>query len=120
MGTAYKYGLNPFGDYLVLSLVNNIDISEKRFKNEINSNFSYILENVLDNPEDVLYLDFKIQKKKDYYKLIGKNAISSIWLSGILPTDIETVLNDNRFIIGDKEYCYNKKTSELKYKLIKN
>lgn len=120
MGTAYKYGTNPFRDYLVMSLVHGIDVSEKRFKSEISETFSYILQNVLNDPEDVLYLDFKIQKKKGYYKVFGKNAISSIWLSGILPTDIETVLNDNRFIIGDKEYCYDKKTSELKYKLIKN
>ena len=29
-------------------------------------------------------------------------------------------MEDSRFIIGDKEYSYDKKTNELKYKLVKN
>lgn len=120
MGSTYKFYENPFRDYLVMSLVHGIDVSEKRFKNEIDNTFAYILENVLNDPKDVLYLDFKIQKKKNYYKIIGKNAISSIWLSGILPRDVDTVMEDNKFIIGDKEYSYDKKTNELKYKLVKN
>ena len=61
-----------------------------------------------------------IDKLSSFFNIIGKNAISSIWLSGILPRDVDTVMEDNKFIIGDKEYSYNKKTNELKYKLVKN
>jgi hypothetical protein len=113
MGSPYKYGRNPFQDFLLKTIEFDIDISDKKLKNEINSTFTYILENVLDNEKDALLLDFEIINVDNYFKIIGKNAVSALWLSGILVDNAELVMKNNTFIIGSKKYYYNNKTHEL-------
>jgi hypothetical protein len=120
MANLYSWGSNPFRDYLLNSLLVDIDISNKQTKRDINSAFKYILQNVLINPNDAVYLDFNITKKDDYFKLMGKNAVSALWFSGIFPSDATPIMKSNVFIIGNRKYEYNKKTKELTFKIIQN
>jgi hypothetical protein len=69
----------------------------------------------------LIYLDFDIIKNDGgSYNIIGKNAISALWLSGIIPIDVQAILDNNKFIIDDVKYTYNKKTNKLTYKIIDN
>lgn len=120
MGRSYEFGYNPFRDFLLISLEYDLDISDKKLKKEIHESFRYILENVLNNPEEVIYLDFEITNNDKYFKLVGKNAITALWLSGIIPSDADNILKSNTFIISDRKYVYNTKKKELTYKLIQN
>ena len=120
MGQIYLWNKNPFRDFLLRSLIYGVDISDKNAKADINNTFNYILENVLKNEEDAVYLDFSITNKNNHFKLTGKNAISALWFSGILPEDTSEIFKQNIFIFGDRKYTYNKKTKELKYIVIQN
>lgn len=120
MATIYRWNKNPFRDFLLQSLIYGFDISDKGMKNEINSSFSYILENVLKDEEDAVYLDFYITNKDNYFKLIGKNAISSLWFSGILPENPSDIFKQDTFIFGNRKYVFNKKTKKLTYTIIQN
>jgi hypothetical protein len=115
MGSEYVDGKNPFRDFLLKSLEFGLDISDKKLKNEISSSFTYILKNVLDNPEDTVYLDFEIINIDNYYKIIGKNALSALWLSGILVDNTAIIMRNNTFVIGNRKYHYDNKTNELTY-----
>jgi len=114
MATKYQWGENPFQDLLINFLLADQDILEKRLKKEINNIFIDFLQNILNDPEDALYLDFDIKKKKDGYKVIGKNFISALWLSGVFISNVEDVFEMNELIIGNVRYTYNKKLFELK------
>ncbi len=116
MGNRYNWLENPFQDYLFKLLMIGVDISSEKHKNEINVAFTYILENYLINKKDVIYLDFEIIGNKDYFKVIGKNSVSALWLCGIVPDDTEFVLRNNSFLIEDLKYVYNQKTCKLTYK----
>jgi len=115
MGSKYKEGKNPFRDFLLKSMEFGLDISDKKLKNEISASFTYILENVLDNPQDALHLDFEIINIDKHFKIIGKNALSALWLSGILVDNSDLIMKNNKFLIGNRMYHYNDKTNELTY-----
>lgn len=116
MANLYNFGYNPFEDYLIRLLMYNTNISDKKLKSEINNIFIHILENILDNENDLVFLDFEIQKTNEYYKVSGKNAISAVWLSGIFPLDVAQYVKENEFNIGDKIFQYNSETYELELK----
>ena len=120
MGSEYIWGRNPFQDFLINSLYLNIDISNKIVKRDIDTAFKYILENLLRNEKEAVYLDFEIINNENYFRVRGKNSISALWLSGFIPNDATLIMKNNTFIIGDKKYQYNKKTKELTCTIIKN
>ena len=120
MATIYRWNKNPFRDFLLQSLIYNIDISDKNLKGDVNNTFNYILENILENEEDAVYLDFNITKKDNYFKLTGKNAISALWFSGILPKNPSEIFKQDTFIFGNRKYTYNKRTKKLTYVIIQN
>jgi len=120
MGSLYKYGSNPFRDFLLDSLFLDVDISTKKTKRDVDRAFKYILGNILINTDEIVYLDFEIIKKDNYYKVHGKNSISALWLSGFFPSDASMIIKSNTFIIGNKKYFFNKKTNELTYTIIHN
>ncbi len=115
MASRYKLGRNPIQDFLMQSIIHGVDLLSKKNKADIYSTIIYILQYMVENPNELIYLDFDIVGDKDNIKLVGNNAISAIWLSGIYPDDIEMILNKSRFKIGDRLYRYNKKTKTLTY-----
>ena len=120
MASLYNWGMNPFQDYLFGLILSDINISDKKNKNDINSTFHYILEGVLENDDEVVFLDYEISKKDNYFKVTGKNIVSALWLSGVFPYDTETILDKNVFVADNVKYQFNRKTKELSIKPIKN
>jgi len=118
MGSGYKTGYNPFQDFLLQLILYGADISNKKMKRDIHSAFSLILQNVLNNPNDVVYLDFDIVSDKNHIKVVGKNAISAFWLSGLFPSNIDYILKNNNIKMGNRIYKYNKKTKLLTYTIV--
>jgi len=114
MGASYEWNENPFQDLLMNLILNDQDISDRKLKKEINGIFIEFLENILNDPKDALYLDFEIINKKNKYSVIGKNFISSLWLSGYFLTNVDEIMASNVFIAGDRKFVYNEKTLELK------
>ena len=121
MASSYKLGNNLVQDFLMQSIIHGVDLLNKKNKADIYSTIVYILQYMLENPKELVYLDFDIVGNKENIKVVGNNSISAIWLSGIFPDDINIVLNKSRFKIGNRLYQYNKKTKTLTYKIdIKN
>lgn len=118
MGNRYALGYNPFRDFLIQSILYGADLSNKEMKGDIHAAFSFILQNVLDNPNGIVYLDFDIVGDKNHIKIVGKNSISALWLSGIFPPNTDFILKNNNFKIGNRLYKYNKKTKALTYTII--
>jgi len=115
MGSKYKWGINPFRDFLIASLLYGADVSDENLIDEIGNTFLLILENVLENENDAVYLDFEIIEENDHIKVVGKNAPTALWLSGLIPKgDVDNLLKHNIFIVKNKKYVFNKKTFELK------
>jgi hypothetical protein len=116
MGSLYSFGYNPFEDYLIQLLIHDVDVSDEKMKPEIHNAFVYILQNIMNNERELIFLDFEIVKTNKYYKILGKNAISALWLSGIFPLDVVQYVEENEFNIGDKLFEYNSETHELQLK----
>lgn len=118
MGNKYVVGYNPFRDFLLQSVMYDVNVTNNSIKNDIREVFVILLERILDNEKDVLYLDFDIIDNNGHIKLIGKNAISALWLSGIFPRNIKEIICSNVFRIDNRQYRYNKKIKVLTYKII--
>jgi hypothetical protein len=120
MANKYEWGLNPIKDYIVQNLIDDIDISKKKNADEIYSNLVIFFRQILEDENDVNHLDFIIKKSKfGDYNIIANNMVTALWFSGILPSDVNVVLNENKFILSGLEYTFNKKTKKLKLKNIK-
>lgn len=118
MGELYEWGENLFQDIIMTSLLSDVDILDVKFKESCLNAFRYFLENYLNNPKDVIYLDFDIINDGVMYKLVGRNMLSALWLSGIHPDNTHTLINEDKCIVDDIEYSYDKKKHELTYKII--
>lgn len=123
MAEKYIFGSNVFQDYLISILLRhdiNIDISTKETKEDLNNVYTFILSSIYQK-SDVVYLDFKIKKKKNNcYKIVGKNFISALWFSGIFPINIDETIYNNFFISDNKRYTYNKKKNKLCCSVLNN
>ena len=113
MGRRYEWGHNPIQDTLLQMIGIGVDISDKQFKEELNRIFELILENLLMNPKDLVYLDFKIKKTDMYFKVTGNNIVSALWLSGILPKNPQAVFDSNQCHANGKTYTFNKRKKIL-------
>jgi hypothetical protein len=113
MGSKYEWGQNPIQDTLLQMIGIGVDVSDKQFKNELNRIFELILENLLMNPKDLVYLDFKIKKTDMYFKVTGNNIVSALWLSGILPKNPQAVLDNNKCHSGGRTYTFDKRKKIL-------
>lgn len=120
MGSLHRWNYNPFHDFLLRSLMFDSNISGAELQSEIHAAFIYFLQNILDNENDVVHLDFKITSKDNYFKIVGKNAITAVWLSGMFPKNSDLILRNNTFVIGKRKYTYNEKTCKLTHIEIKN
>lgn len=113
MASSYMWGQNPVRDTLLQMMAIGVDISDSKFKAELNRIIYHILYNILRNGEDLIYLDFKIKKVDMYYKVIGNNIISALWLSGMIPKNPQAVMDANECHIGDKVYTFDKRKKIL-------
>jgi hypothetical protein len=113
MGSEYVWGQNPMQDSMLQMIALGVDVSDKQFKEELNTIFSLILENFLKNREDLVYLDFKIKKTDTHYQIIGNNIVSALWLSGILPKNPQEVFECNQCYIGNSVYTFDKRKKIL-------
>lgn len=118
MGSKYEWGINPFQDFLFDSVENGVDISDVNMEVDLYVGFSTILKYYKNNETYEKFLDYEIKKDDICFKVVAKNVLTALWLSGILPQNPEDVINNNKFVIGDREYKFNKKTKRLTYKLI--
>lgn len=116
MGNKYIAGINPFQDLLFTSIMYDVDLLNNEVKDDIYDSLVFILENVLDDLDELEYLDYDIIKRNNVVKIIGNNIISALWLSGIIPYDTEKVLNENRFEFNNRIYYYNKTKKKLTWK----
>lgn len=119
MGRTYKWDTNPFQDFLFASMLYGTDIAKKELEVDVYVGFVTILEYFVPNKVDSQYLDYEIINKDGHYKVIGKNILSALWLSGIFPKNPKHVLDTNEFILEDIKYKFNPKTKKLTYRLIK-
>lgn len=120
MASKYVTGYNPVQDFLFQSMLYGVDILDKKNFVDIQSAIVYILQNVLKNENDVIHLDFEIKGNKNYIKLIGKNIITALWLSGVFPQNVDEILNKNKYVIDNISINYNKKTKKLTYTVDNN
>lgn len=120
MGSKYVDGYNPFHDFLFVSLMCGVDIANKEVIREVQSTLSNLLENYLNYEEDVKFLDFKIIKNQGKYRVVGKNIISALWLSGIIPSNTLKVMKENKLVYRDFVYTFNEKKFKLNIKKLKN
>lgn len=120
MANKYEFGDNPIQDFLLQSIIYGLDISKPEFFNDVYSGIAFILSNIIENENNVSYLDFDIINKDGHYKIIGNNVISAMWLSGHYPFNIQHILTNDEFEFNNKLYKFNKKTKKLTHKTIKN
>lgn len=113
MGSEYVWGQNPVRDSMLQMITIGVDISDKQFKREINTIFALIIENFLKNREDMVYLDFKINKNNTHFQIVGNNIVSALWLSGILPKNPQTVYESNECHISNVLYTFDKRKKIL-------
>jgi hypothetical protein len=113
MGSNYAWGVSPIRDTLLQMIGIGVDISDKKFKRELNEIIRIIVDNYVRDKEDLVYLDFKIKKSEEYYQVIGNNIVSALWLSGIIPKNPQAVMDANKCHIADKIYTFDKKKKIL-------
>jgi hypothetical protein len=120
MGNKYEWGTKEIQDMLMQVLSAGADISRKEMKTSINEIISQYLQYYLKNDRDIVYLDFNIRKNDTYYKVVGNNILTALWLSGMFPANTKAVLEKNEYIIDKIKFTYNTKTKILKSEIIKN
>ena len=120
MARTYQWRINPFQDYLFTTILRGVDIADKEYEADIYVAIATILEYITKDKNDVELLDFEIKKKNDYFRVVAKNSVTALWLSGIFPKDPKKVMKTNEFVIDDIKYKYSLKTKKLTYRLIKN
>jgi hypothetical protein len=113
MGSEYKWGDNPIKDMLVKALLLDANISEDESKLDFFNIFSYIIICYLNNPEDIVHLDFEIIGSDGKYVLIGNNLISALWMNWILPKSPRSVVDKNEYNIGNTKYTFDEKNKVL-------
>ena len=118
MGSKYKWGVNQFQDLFFGSLLYDVNISDDNSITDIYVSITTFLEQIIDD-NVIEYLDFEITNKNNYFKIIGNNSITAIWLLGIFPPNPRQVLDTNVYVFKNIKYVYNEKTRKLTYKKIK-
>ena len=119
MASNYEWGINSFQDFLFDSIQNDIDISDDELETDIYIGLTTILEYFKNNKKYEKYLDYEIKKNDICFKIIGKNSLTALWLSGIFPLNPEEVIVGNKFEIGNRLYKFNEKTKRLTFKELK-
>lgn len=120
MAEGYNYGYNILRDYLIELILQNNDISNKKFKKEIIVDIFSILLELGVREKDLTYLEFNIDKCSNIgYIIKPYNIVCALWFIGAFPADCDYVYTNNYAIIKDRKYFFNKKTNKLTWKKIK-
>jgi hypothetical protein len=120
MANRYIMGYNPIQDFLFQSMMYDVNLSNKRKFVDIQSAIVIILQNILDNECDIIHLDLEIRGNKNNVKVIGKNIISALWLSGIFPKNVNDTLKRNEYKIDNIIFKYDSNNHKLTYITIIN
>ena len=119
MGSKYKWNVNPFHDFMLGSILNDVNIAKKEYEPDIYTGLITVL-NYAEVKEDCIpYMDFKIIKRGKRYRVLGKNLLSSLWLSGIFPDNPHHIAKRDEIIIDNVEYKFNNKTNKLTVRKLK-
>ena len=117
MAESYNYGINILRDYLLELLLQNNDISEKKYKAEIEQDILLILYQLGVEENDLSFLEFEIKKHKNIGFIIEPdNIVCALWFIGILPHDCDQVYTNKYAIVDDRKYIFNEKTKKLTWK----
>lgn len=118
MGSLYEFNINPFQDFLFMTLMYGGEIADKSVEEDIYVGFTTILSHILNDENDARFLSYEIRKTKGHYKIIADNMVSALWLSGIFPKNLNFVNEKNRFVLDNIEYKFNPKTKKLTFQSI--
>lgn len=113
MGRTYQTNINPFQDFLLVCMLQDIDLVDDEHKTEIYVSLIKILELFVPNDDYMQYFDLEIRGNDGYYKVVAKNAISALWLSGIFPMSPKNVMDTNEYVFKNTKYKFNPKTNKL-------
>ena len=119
MASDYIWNINPFQDYILASITQGIDVTDKEIESDIFVVFSSMLAYMVGESSGIELLDFEIKKRKDKITVTGKNVLSALWLSGIYPENPRRVMNTNEYKIKNIKYKFNTKTNKLTYRKLK-
>jgi hypothetical protein len=120
MARTYNWGVNVFQDFLFTSMIHGADIAKKELQEDIYASFTNILDYINGNRLDSQHLDFEIREKNGYFKVVGNNLISALWLSGVFPQNPAKVIADNEYVTDDIKYGYKAKKRKLTQKITEN
>lgn len=115
MANKYEWEINPFQDFLFKSIMLNVDISSKKYENNIYSGLITILSYIVDK-EDLVFLEYELKNKNGYFKLIAKNIVTALWFSLVFPENPKNIMLHNEVIIDNIKYKFNYRTNKLTYK----
>ncbi|HPC09451.1 MAG TPA: hypothetical protein PLN85_00055 [archaeon] len=120
MGSKFQVSNNFIENYLLYLIFNNIDLSNKDVLTKTHATFVQILQKNKGVGENIVFLDFDIKGDNVYIKVIPKNFISALWLSGIFPENVYDLIDKNQCLVDNVVIKFNKKTKRLTYKKKKN
>jgi len=120
MGQIYKRNINPIRDFLIHLLLINVDFNDEKIQRDIKETIKNILISVGVYDDELEYLDYKFKIKKNYIKLQPNNFVCALWFIGALPDDPTLILDENRAVVGDYVYKFNRRTKMLSKRKIDN
>lgn len=113
MASEYIRGVNPFEEYLIHTLLEGIDLTVEEDVDEVFSSMVYLLELILGTDEHNHLFSFDIINDDEKYLVFGNNLITSLWLIGIFPDNVEKVILDNSFTYDGMIYSYDNDEDEF-------
>lgn len=90
-------------------------IKKVKIQDKIYGDIVKYLSYVVENYEDLRYLDYtlKFDKLAESIEIKADNIITALWFINIFPHNVDGVARSNKFILGDGVYKFNKKTKKL-------
>ena len=113
MGQIYKRNINPIRDFLLELLLINVDLSDEKIQYDVRETIAQMLFKFGVYEDEMEYLDYNLKVKDNYVKLVPNNFICALWFIGALPEDPNLIIQENRAVVGDYIYKFNRKTKKL-------
>lgn len=114
MASKYIWGWSPINDFLTGLILTGNDLTNSKLKYEIDVECAKLLVPYLNNPKDVVHLDFQIATDGVNIVVLGNNMISALWLIGIIPDNTNNILNAKQLVVNRNTIInYDKETKLL-------